>query len=176
MNNARLGAYYKARTKKWFLELGWQVADLEVVRWIHRPGKPALPVKRDQFGSDLLLVSRRRIVFVQVKGGRHAAGAGQFLEAQRAFADYEFPPFAERWIVAWAPRSRFPRIVKCQQQEPDVEKEITPQTRDAQGQEETAAAGTFREGWRAVGQQLAAAPGRAARSRASAERAPRSDL
>src|SRR6185436_8702979 len=67
-SNVARGAYYKGRTRKWLIEMGWQVADLEVIRYVGA----GIPVKRDQFGADLLAVSAKRLLFVQVKSGKHA--------------------------------------------------------------------------------------------------------
>lgn len=118
-SNAQRGAYYKGRTKKWLVGMGFQVANLEEVRWIYRPGRPPMPVKRDQFGSDLLAMSAREIIFVQVKSG---AIGGTFPAARRKFTEFVFPHVVgavhgktalRRWVVAWAPRSREPRVVEC---------------------------------------------------------------
>ena len=76
-SNAAKGSYYKARTKKYLLACGWQVADLEVVKTIYPEGYgvgKSFSVKRDQFGADLLAVNAERIVFAQVKGGAQATG------------------------------------------------------------------------------------------------------
>lgn len=110
-SNAQRGAYFKNRTKRWLVAQGWQVAELEIVRWIYRPGGSRLPVKRDQFASDLLAMNASTLVFVQVKGGEAARG-GTFPAARRAFARFVFPPGIERWVVAWAPRVRQPRVVQ----------------------------------------------------------------
>ena len=110
-SNASTGAYYKRRTSTWLRDQGWQVADLEIVRWVYRSGSRPIPQKRDQFASDLLAVSYGRIAFIQVKGGLQAIGNGQFPAARRAFAQFVFPDWVERWVVAWAPRAREPRIV-----------------------------------------------------------------
>lgn len=110
-SNVAKGAYYKGRTRKWLIARGWQVADLEIVRWVYRPGGSPIPVKRDQFGSDLLAVNDRHVVFIQVKGGKAAAGSGTFPAAQRIFEQFTFPSGTQCWIVAWAHRARYPRIV-----------------------------------------------------------------
>lgn len=110
-SNAARGAYFKGRTRKWLIAQGYQVADLEIIRWVFRPGGHRMPVKRDQFGSDLLAMSAGHIVFIQVKGGAQAAGAGQFLDAQREFAKHQFPQAAHLWIVCWPPRARQPRVI-----------------------------------------------------------------
>lgn len=113
ISNAQRGAYYKNRTRRWLIAQGYQVADLEIVKWIFRPGGKPIPVKRDQFASDLLAVSGAHVVFVQVKGGAQCMGNGQFGAAQRAFAAFEWPMGVQRWIVAWAPRAREPRVIGC---------------------------------------------------------------
>lgn len=110
-SNARKGAYYKARAKRWLEAQGYQVGDLERVFWIQR-GPVRMPVKRDQFASDLIAVSARDVVFVQVKGGEQARGNGTFPVAGRQFAEFVFPPGVRRWVVAFAPRSRAPRVIE----------------------------------------------------------------
>lgn len=93
--------------------MGYQVAALEIVRWIYRPGMRApIPVKQDQFGADLLAINRVEILFVQVKGGKAAVG-GTFPDARRKFAKFVFPPGARRIVIGWPPRARRPRIVEC---------------------------------------------------------------
>lgn len=111
-SNAARGAYFKARSKKWLESHGYQVGDLELVRWVYPPDRDPFPTKRDQFGSDLLAVKADAIVFVQVKGGKSAEG-GTFPAARRAFAVFTFPPSVQCWVMAWAPRAREPRIVVC---------------------------------------------------------------
>lgn len=111
-SNSSRGAYYKKRTKAWLIAKGYQVAALEVVRWVYRPGRPPMPVKRDQFGSDLLAMNAIEILFVQVKGGKAAIG-GTFPDARRKFAEHVFPPGARRIVVGWPPRARRPRVVEC---------------------------------------------------------------
>ena len=108
-SNAAKGAYYKGKTKLWLQAQGYQVADLEVVRWIFVKGG-RLPVKRDQFGADLLAVNATEIRFVQVKSGEAARG-GTFPAARRTFGEFVFPPSAPCCVIAWPPRARTPRIV-----------------------------------------------------------------
>jgi hypothetical protein len=133
------GAYYKARTKRWFEARGWHVADLEVVRWVGA-GPVRFPVKRDQFGADLLLVGFERIVFVQVKGGQQAEGRGTFAAARREFAQHYVPRWVEQVIVAWAPGAQVPRIIDAREETAngekaieDIEAEEARNQRDASG-------------------------------------------
>lgn len=107
--NVSRGAAAKGRTKKYLQARGYQVADLEVVRWIHGKGG-RIPVKRDQFGSDLLAVNELEVIFVQVKSGASAA-TGTFPDARREFAKHTFPRGVLRRIIAWPPRARRPRVI-----------------------------------------------------------------
>ena len=109
-SNASRGAAAKGRTKKWLQAQGYQVADLEVVRWIFTP-RGRVPVKRDQFASDLLAVNEHFVCFVQVKSGASAAG-GTFPAARRAFLEFTFPANTRRLIVGWPPRARVPRVIE----------------------------------------------------------------
>jgi len=102
------GQYWKGRTKKFLEAKGYQVAFLERVLWIHTP-KGRVPVKRDQFASDLLAVSRDDVVFVQVKGG--TSRRSQLAAARSEFAKFAFPAGTKQWIVLWAPRARQPEVV-----------------------------------------------------------------
>lgn len=115
--NVSRGAAAKGRTKKYLQARGYQVADLEVVRYIFGKGG-RMPVKRDQFGSDLLAVSHFEVIFVQVKSGKSAAG-GTFPEARREFAKFEFPRGVVRRIIAWPPYARYPRIIDMGNDGPD---------------------------------------------------------
>lgn len=135
-SNATKGAYYKAKTRKWLLAQGWQVADLEVVRWVYRPGGTPIPVKRDQLGADLLALSAYGVVLIQVKGGEQARGGGQFLPAQRIFAAVQAPPSVVKWIVAWAPRAREPRIVVCSSSTTKEQRDGKEESGAAQGHTE----------------------------------------
>lgn len=102
------GQYWKQRTKRWLEACGYQVAFLERVLWI-QTGRGRVPVKRDQFASDLLAVNRREIVFVQVKGG--VSRRSQLAAARQAFAAFAFPADTKQWIVLWAPRARAPEVI-----------------------------------------------------------------
>lgn len=104
---AAKGAYYKTRTKRFLEGQGYQVAFLERVLFIHT-AKGRVPVKRDQFASDLLAVNATEVVFAQVKGGR--SRRDQLAAARRAFAAFVFPPGTAQWIVMWKPRARQPEI------------------------------------------------------------------
>ena len=115
-SSAHRGSYYKARTKRWLEAKGYQVADLEKMHWIFRAGQPALATKRDQFAADLLAVSARSVIFVQVKGA--SAARGNFPDARRKFAAFSFPPWTRQWVIAWPSGSRVPRVVEMRKDDP----------------------------------------------------------
>lgn len=130
-SNAARGARAKARTKKWLQARGWQVADLELVRWIGTAGG-RFPVKRDQFASDLLAVNESDVCFVQIKSGEAARG-GTFPAARRAFEAFTFPPGVVRAIVAWPPRARAPRVVLVKPAKP-AESAVYGEAKDSEEQ------------------------------------------
>jgi hypothetical protein len=102
------GQYWKARTKKFLEAEGYQVAFLERVLWLQTP-TGRIPVKRDQFASDLLAVNADDVIFVQVKGG--VSRRSQIAAARKAFGGFVFPPGTRQWIVLWAPRARQPEVI-----------------------------------------------------------------
>jgi hypothetical protein len=111
-SSAQKGAYYKARTREWYGARGWQIVDLEIVKWIHsfdkKTGEPIrIPVKRDQMGSDLMVVNKAEIHFLQVKLNRNNISQGK-----REFWKHVFPPLARRFVVVWIPRARDPELVE----------------------------------------------------------------
>jgi len=105
---AAKGQYYKSRTKKYLEAMGYQVAFLERVLWI-QGAHGRVPVKRDQFGSDLLAVNLTDVIFIQVKGG--VSRRSQLAAARREFERYAFPAGTQQWIVCWAPRARLPEVI-----------------------------------------------------------------
>lgn len=71
-----------------------------------------IPRKKDQFGCDLIAISKERVIFVQVKSGQTARG-GTFPAARREFAKFVWPEntLVQRAIIAWPPRARVPRLI-----------------------------------------------------------------
>ena len=111
-SNAGRGAYYKGRSKRYLQTLGYDVADMELVRTVHLP-RGIIPVKRDQWGADLIAKRADDLLFVQVKSvalGRSPDLAG----ARLAFADAgPWPPGTRRVVHVWRPRARIPEEVPC---------------------------------------------------------------
>jgi len=112
-SNSAKGNYYKLRTKKWLEAKGYAVAFMERVMWIppKEPGGRMIPVKKDQFGADLLAVTATEIVFVQVKLNRNNIAAGR-----HEFAKFTFPTTTQQWIVIWEPRQREPEIIEMERE------------------------------------------------------------
>ena len=107
------GSYYKGRTVTWLEAQGYKVGHLERMFLIHKsparlkPGEsPTMPVKRDQFASDLLAVNAEQILFVQVKLGRDG-----IWKARAEFATFPCPPPARQWIVIWERGAREPEVI-----------------------------------------------------------------
>ena len=115
-SSAALGTYYRSRSKAFLEAHGYQVAILERMMWIRRPGKPCaicarpdmFPTKSDQFASDLLAVKDDAVEFVQVKFGRTNIAAGV-----REFRKFVFPPFVRQVLHVWEERARAPEIIDC---------------------------------------------------------------
>lgn len=105
--SAERGAYYKRRAKQYLERQGYQVAYLEQVLWVFTP-KGRVPVKRDQFASDLLAVNERDVVFVQVRSG--VSRRSQLAAARDGFSRFAFPVGTQQWILLWPPRAREPEI------------------------------------------------------------------
>lgn len=120
-SNATRGAYFKARARKWLLAQGYQVAEMEIIRWIFTP-RGRLATKRDQWGSDLIAMNAAGVVFVQVKGGDAARG-GTFPDARRKFAEVTWAPGTRQIVLGFPPRAREPRVVDCTQGETHGESE-----------------------------------------------------
>lgn len=105
LSASKKGQYYKLKTKKWLESKGYQVVFLEQLKLIHIPGRPVIPVKRDQMGSDLMAVSDEELIFVQVKLGKANVSA-----ARKEFDKFVFPDFCKKWIVTWEVRAKEPEV------------------------------------------------------------------
>ena len=106
-SNVSKGSYYKARTKKWLEGKGYQVAHLEKMHFIFTP-KGRIATKKDQFGSDLLAMNHRELVFVQVK-----FGSPDEPKTLAKFREFPFPHGGciKIWLVVWKLRAREPQVI-----------------------------------------------------------------
>ena len=107
---ANKGNYYKYRTKSWLEKKGYKVGFLERMQRIYTKGR-IIPVKKDQFASDLLAVSSDEIIFIQVKFNSKVESKN-VAEAVKEFHKFAFPKWAKKWIVVWQPRIREPNIIE----------------------------------------------------------------
>lgn len=108
-SNVARGAAWKARTRRLLESQGYVVVELEVVRYVWTPAG-RFPQKRDQLGADLLGVSSRGYVWVQVKG--YSTKRPSLAAAKRALLSYPCPPATKKVIVLWKLRGRVPEIVQ----------------------------------------------------------------
>ena len=84
---------------------GYQVAFPESACCGFRASSGRVPVKRDQFGADLLAVNgRSRSSSCRSKAASRAATMSP--DARREFAKYAFPAGTKQWIVLWRLRAR----------------------------------------------------------------------
>lgn len=110
-SNASRGAAAKLKTKKWLVNRGYVVADMEVVRTIFISPTKRFAQKFDQFGADLLAMGHDTTVLVQVKSGESARG-GTFPAARREFEKFPHPSLVRKIVIAWPPSARVPRLVE----------------------------------------------------------------
>jgi len=103
------GNYYKRKTKEFFENQGYVVDYIEKLQRIFSRGK-IIYVKKDLFASDLIVMSKKELIFVQVKGGKEKTGIS-VKKAIQEFNKYPFPPFVKRYIVIWRERQREPEII-----------------------------------------------------------------
>ncbi|NMB82954.1 MAG: hypothetical protein GYA14_14170 [Ignavibacteria bacterium] len=103
------GNYYKYKTKLFLQNEGYQVEFLEhYIRYLDKKNNKVKIIKKDIFGSDLIAMNDKKIIFVQVKlGKKNIAGA------VKEFNKYKFPKFVDKWIVIWEKGSSIPEIQEC---------------------------------------------------------------
>lgn len=110
-SNASRGARWKARSKRYLQQQGYEVGDMEILRVVYTPNG-MVPTKRDQWASDLIAqrADEDAVLFVQVKGGAKVNTA----EAKRKFGEHVFARCTRRVIHIWRPMARTPEIIVCQ--------------------------------------------------------------
>lgn len=109
--NSDRGGRGKARSKKWCLERGYPVCDMEVNRIVYTLDG-MFPTKRDQWASDLLYLTPDGAVFLQVKSGGKPT-ITLLKEAQKKFDDHAFPASVRLEVHIWRPRAKQPEIIEC---------------------------------------------------------------
>jgi hypothetical protein len=106
MNKRQKGQRNKLKTKKWLEVQGYVVENSEVNK-ICFFNKKLFAVHKDLFGSDLLAMNGKEIIFVQCKTNKV-----DMLSGVKEFAKYPFPSFIQRWVVRWELRAKEPIIRK----------------------------------------------------------------
>ena len=104
-SNVAKGNYYKAKTKKLFIDRGYQCEYLEQIKWIFTP-TGRFPMKKDLFASDGLAMNGKELIFWNSK-----LGCDSLNSEMKKYDEYLFPPFVTLAIVAWKPRCKKPRIM-----------------------------------------------------------------
>lgn len=106
MNNRQIGQRNKLKTKKWLEKQGYIVESSEVNKICYF-NKRLVAVHKDLFGSDLLAMNGKDIIFVQCKTNpKHK------WDAKKEFAKYPFPKLVKRWIIIWKPKIKEPIVEK----------------------------------------------------------------
>jgi len=89
------GDYEKYKVKRWLEQDGWVVELTEkYIRFFDKKNQKTKMIKKDIFGSDMIAMNGKDIIFIQVKKGKKNVA-----EARKKFAEYPFPSFVKRWIV-----------------------------------------------------------------------------
>lgn len=100
MSSFSKGNYYKAKTKKLFLSMGYECDYLEKMMWIK--GKNGMiPIKRDLFFSDGLAMNEKEIIFWQSKMGRK-----NIADARNNYQLLKTPEKVKKCIVVWETRKK----------------------------------------------------------------------
>lgn len=110
-SNSERGARYKKRSKDWCAKHKYPCVDMELVRVVHTPNG-VFPTKKDQLASDLLYLTKKHVVFLQVKGGGRSV-AVLTKEAQDKFDNHSYNRSCRLELHIWRPRARAPEIIEC---------------------------------------------------------------
>lgn len=101
------GNAYKKKTQEYFQSLGYvvQLTEFNTARMIG-PGRH-IYVKKDVFGSDMIAMNGKEILFINSKHGTTASGlADSKASGKKDFNKYPFPPCVRRVIAFWEPRKK----------------------------------------------------------------------
>ena len=114
ISSVKRGNICKAKTKKWFLEHGYETEYPEKVQYFKKsPSSPMIFIKRDLFGADGVSMNGKDIIFWNSKSVSDAVLEPVKIEAiaretARDFAKHQFPiiPGVILQAVIWAPRKK----------------------------------------------------------------------
>ena len=102
------GNYYKLRSKRWFIDKGYQCDYVEKLQRIYVKGR-IIYVKKDLFGADLLAFRREPEEFILANSVYNRKNIASHI---KVFKEYPFPGFIKLWILVWEFRAREPEIVE----------------------------------------------------------------
>lgn len=102
------GSYYRLKTKKWFIDKGYDCENAEKNQRIFIKGQ-VIFIKKDIFGADLIAMTTEEIIFANSVLGRK-----NIASHIKEFNKYKYPDFVKRWIVVWEERAREPEIIEVE--------------------------------------------------------------
>ena|SRR3990167_453805 len=100
------GNYYKRKTKEWFEKRGY-VCQITEFTYSIPIGRKTIWRKVDVFGSDMICMDGKEIIFINSKATDEFVENG--IEKSKSvgkieFAKYPFPPSTKKQVVVWMPR------------------------------------------------------------------------
>lgn len=95
----------KYRTKKWFLEQGYNVEYLEILRMY------PFPHKQDILQSDGVAYKKDEFILFQAKYNS-VVKSKNVADAVKKYRALELPKCIQKWIIVWMPRVKSPIITK----------------------------------------------------------------
>lgn len=113
-NYAKKGNAYKYKTKKFFIENGYECEYTEKVQYFKKgPSSPMIFLKKDLFGSDGIAMNEKEIIFWNSKCLFESDLEPSKLDSICAdtvkdFAKHKIPnlPFVSMKLVLWQPRKK----------------------------------------------------------------------
>lgn len=106
------GNYYKNRTRKHYEALGYQVQITEFTSMLIIGGKKIFR-KIDIFGSDMIAMNDKEIIFINSKHGTTPESLQKVVyQGKLEFKKYRFPPTVKLHLAVWQLRKPV-EIVTC---------------------------------------------------------------
>ena len=106
------GNYYKVKTKKHYEGLGYQVQLTEFTTMLLIGGRKIYK-KIDIFGSDMIAMNDKEIIFINSKHATTRESYNQVVyQGRKEFLKFRFPSFVRRELVLWESRKP-PVIIPC---------------------------------------------------------------
>ncbi len=114
MSNVKQGNYFKKKTKLYLKNLGYDVQYSEFTCGRKIPGR-MLYIKIDIFGSDMIAMNGKEILFVNAKSTIQGNKGVTDMKKKGCdeFKNYPFPKCVKRQLYIWEPRKK-PIIINCE--------------------------------------------------------------